>query len=82
MINSKNLKKLSEKLESLDNIIDMLNSGQGVMIEFGNSSGVHKICLHVSPESKSVYDLSKEISKAFQTFRSHLEREIKREVRP
>ena len=82
MINSKKLKKLSEKLESLDNIIDLMNSGNPVSMEFSGNSGIYKIHVGLSAEARSHYDLSKEISKAFQTFRSHLEREVKSLVRP
>lgn len=82
MINSKKLKKLSENLVELERIYGHLNSGGAVAIEVATSEGQSRITLTANIEDKAAYDLSCELSKAFEKYKNNIERQILSVVRP
>jgi hypothetical protein len=82
MINSKELQKLSEKLENVDRALGYLNSDKGSFINVLGQGEPASIYANVSVDEKAVCDLAQQIVKALMTYRVNIERQIQGIVRP
>lgn len=81
MINSKNLKKLSDKLENIDLMLKHLNSEVGCHLRVEGSGETGTLYIGLSADEQTTCDLGKEIVKALRTYRSSVERQIQAIVR-
>ena len=82
MINSKELQKLAEKLDSVERVIGYLNSGNGCSISVTGQGMPAVVYASASGDEKAVCDLSQQIEKAFVAYRINIERQIQSVVRP
>jgi hypothetical protein len=82
MVDSKKLKKLTDKLENVDTALGYLNSGTYCKLSIEGGGKVAEFGINLSPDSKAACDLSNQIGRALSVYRENLERQIKSAVRP